>query len=567
MVNFEEYFSYDRIIDFLCKERVRTAVKRHKKEFYRNISSKAENPHSVSSPVDALLPPRKQWIRPRKGERLNKSASEVNMHSIKKTISRRIKRGVAQNEGWFRNLTAFINRVRELALAGDNYSISKPHIFPIEKDKSKKTYRLIADYNVLEDKVIIALTAKYLRHIFDEDSLACSYTFCGGDNNGQNSSTRDSAVRNLIDYSKSYDSLYVAEADIQKFFDTIHQDVARNALNRAIKRANERGIEVDSRAVSIFDSYLASYTFAEAKEVANDWFKEKGIEGNIECPEEALRRFYNDVADEPIGIPQGGALSPIIANLVLDNADRAVIQDIDNPDPDLFYARYCDDMIIIHPDARACAEAFTRYLRALEGEGLLVHPPVLVEEYGKDYYDLKSKLPFAWCEPKGRKAVVPWISFLGYQVRYDQIIRVRKNSIEKEMRKQVQIVDRTIHLLDRGETVSDKSAEEILCRVAGKLIAMSVGRVQLGKEQYARQCWSSGQQLLREYDHIKSQLKELDRNREKQLSRLKRRLDDYDLKDDIEPKTQKRKQKLPKHFGAPFSYFSAGIGECLTDGE
>ncbi|MBK8362805.1 MAG: hypothetical protein IPL24_03750 [Bacteroidetes bacterium] len=55
-----------------------------------------------------------------------------------------------------------------------------------------------------------------------------------------------------------------------------------------------------------------------------------------------------------MGIPQGGALSGLIANLVLDFADRKM-QSLN--DSKLLYVRFCDDMIIIHPSKKKAIEA------------------------------------------------------------------------------------------------------------------------------------------------------------------------------------------------------------------
>ncbi|MBI1924401.1 hypothetical protein HYR99_09135 [Candidatus Poribacteria bacterium] len=108
-----------------------------------------------------------------------------------------------------------------------------------------------------------------------------------------------------------------------------------------------------------------------------------------------------------------------------------------------------------------------------------------------------------------------------------------------------------IEILDLNKKVSDKSKEQILFRLTNKLISMSVGRIKLWEKeaQNSHFCWSSGFKLLKENDHIASQLKRLDRNRERQISRIKRKLRDHDVK----PKAPK-KLKGPKYYGGPFSY-------------
>ena len=79
----------------------------------------------------------------------------------------------------------------------------------------------------------------------------------------------------------------------------------------------------------------------------------------------ALDRYFKGVGRvaAEVGVPQGGAISMLIANWVLDIADRRVER---WGDESLFYARFCDDIVIAHPDRRKCRAARDRYLRALE---------------------------------------------------------------------------------------------------------------------------------------------------------------------------------------------------------
>ena len=567
MICFDAYFSDKRIIDHLCKLRASDAQKRHEKQFYRNISYKASNPHLIRSKVDQFLPSRKQWFRPQLKDRKNKSAFKVNALAIKKTIEYKERHGSAHNETWYKQLQEFITKIRIAALQDGNYKILEPTIIPVEKDKKNGIYRPLAMYE-LEDRMIISLTATYLRDIFDDDFLDCSYAFRAKAKSPRKTPTHHHAVKDILNYVRKFKGkkLFVAECDITKFYDTVHHEVALNALERAIKRANARGITVDSRAIAIFRSFLNSYTFVKtAKVQADEWFKQHKIEGIIKWAEKELEQYYEDLSMEPIGVPQGGALSPLIANLVLDEADRCVIQNTSNPDEYLFFARYCDDMIIIHPDKRKCEQAFKRYISSLQNAKLAIHKPLAIGKYGKEYYSHKSKKPYLWDNPEGRNNVAPWVSFLGYQIRYDMKIRVRKGSLERELEKQVKVADKIIEILTSKNKVSTKTRGQILFRLTNKLISMSVGRIKLGVDEnhdLQQFCWSSGFKLLKEFDNIGTQLKQLDRNRERQLSRIKRKLDAHDIEyiDPIE------NIKAPKFCGAPFSYYSQYLnGEDQKD--
>jgi hypothetical protein len=260
-----------------------------------------------------------------------------------------------------------------------------------------------------------------------------------------------------------------------------------------------------------------------------------------------------------------------VNNLLLDQADRQVLQDPEKPDPDLFYARYCDDMIIVHPDKEKCHSAFERYRTALSSLNLLPHHPLKVEKYDKDFWDKKSKSPYKWAA-KDNAAAVPWVSFLGYQLRYDGLIRIRPSSVEKELKKQVEQANNILKYVcpkQKSTNSSEKSyspgtrrsKDQILYRLHQRLISMSVGRKQIGTPPDAPSvfCWCVGFKELKGRRIVCSQLKQLDRGRERQLRRVKRHLTDLDIPSNANANSHHDRLKYRGH---PFSYYSLN---CSTN--
>ncbi len=549
----DDYFSDENIIESLIKIRASKAKERHDLQFFKNLNSKARNPDSVRHGVDNFFPPRKSWYRPTLKERKYKTSYEINILALKKTIFHKIKTNAAFDESWYKELFEFINKIKISALQKIDYEISEPSILPIEKDPDKKIYRPLAIYD-LKDRIIIGLTAKYLRDVVDSVFLKCSYAFRAKRDYPEKIPTHHTSVEDILNYlDKHYGKkLYVAECDIKKFYDSVHHGKALNALYEVAHRINEDGKYIDSRAIKIFESFLKSYTFLKtAKVKGEEWFNKNGIDGEIKWIKEDLEKIYDCVSDEPIGVSQGGALSPIIANLILDKADREVFR---NEDTDLFYARYCDDMIIIHPDKHKCKETFERYIEALKETNLVIHEPVSIKKYDKEFYQYKSKETYMWGKPDGNNVIVPWISFVGYQIRYDKKIRIRKKSVKKELLKQVKLADNVIKMIELENRTSNKTKRQILFRLTNKLISMSVGRVKLNDklEMNPQMCWVNGFKVLKSYDSDLSQLKSLDRNRERQICRVKRRLEAHNIKSE----NPNKKIKPPKYYGAPFSYYS-----------
>jgi hypothetical protein len=60
-------------------------------------------------------------------------------------------------------------------------------------------------------------------------------------------------------------------------------------------------------------------------------------------------------------VPQGGAHSCLIANLILDLADKEVCLSLQSSQGDSVYLRYCDDIIIFCEENRLCVKLFFKH--------------------------------------------------------------------------------------------------------------------------------------------------------------------------------------------------------------
>jgi len=75
-------------------------------------------------------------------------------------------------------------------------------------------------------------------------------------------------------------------------------------------------------------------------------------------PDEILRKMHASDDLTAIGIPQGGALSCFLTNVVPDEADRAIEHLREPGGLEIENLRYCDDLMILSPDSAACQEGF-----------------------------------------------------------------------------------------------------------------------------------------------------------------------------------------------------------------
>jgi hypothetical protein len=556
--NLSEYFTDKEIIRVLCKKRIKASKVAHDLHFLRNISGKAKSPHTLSKKgIYTFFPPRNLWIRLRKNEWKIRTENheDILLMELERTIRREIKKCKLQgleHPTWLNNLLTFTEGVRKSVFDESvNYELPKPKIIPVLK--SGNIYRPLSRFELV-DNIIICQISKYLSNCFDPLFSDSSYAFRTGIQK-EKIFNHHKAVEDIIEFKKVIGKpLYVAECDIKKFFDCVNHHVITEEFKSISQTAKEKlNLEIDKRAIDLFHSYLNAYSFKEnIKKEENELFRRNKISNGIIpwVEESELLEVNSDPATERIGIPQGGAISCLIANLMLNKIDKVIN---DNSDENTFYGRFCDDMIVMHTSKARCEALFVMYQTSLKELKLISHKPQTFTKYGKDFWDerLKSKLPYKWDINDKANAEnernVPWLSFVGYQIRYDGRIRVRKKSIEKELKKQVEETDKVIDAVWRA-VIPYRSRRSIKFRLQQRLIAMSVGREKSGLPS-GSMCWTAGFKVLKKNPFMLNQIKNLDRNRERQIKRLEKFL--------VKIKTPIGESgfKPLKYYGFKYSYF------------
>ncbi len=432
--------------------------------------------------------------------------------------------------GWCTRLRAFVATIRERALAPGKAGppLTPPRIVAIAKEPGGAKYRPIALFE-LEDRILVALGNQYLRDCFDPDLSPAAFAF----RHPSVGLSHHTAFEGLRSFRQAHGDaeLWVAECDIRAFYDSVSHPVAKRAFDLAKARAQERGVSVDVRAERLFVNYLRAYTFPLARESTRAFLMKADPPGELSWPEAELAALHGGSVPPNVGVPQGGAISCLIANLVLDEADRAVQA---APGEDVFYARYCDDMIVVTTSEGQTKGLYATYETSLATAKLPAHAPSApMPGYGREHWAsrVKSRAAYPWRRPSANDAV-PWVSFVGYQVRYDGLTRVRPKSIAKELRKQVEVADSALRsVLGRrsGRGVGGNALvirvnrRRFLHRLRQRLRSMSVGAPdhrRPGSEQPL--CWATGFKVLRNTPIIRTQLRTLDRGREKQMARVEK---------------------------------------------
>jgi group II intron reverse transcriptase/maturase len=151
------------------------------------------------------------------------------------------------------------------------------------------------------DRVIQQAIAQALTPIYEPKFSETSYGFRPG------RSAHDALKKSLEYVEGGYK--YVVDMDLEKFFDTVNQSKLVQVLSQDI---------TDGRVISLIHKYLRA--------------------GAI------VRRKYEETE---LGVPQGGPLSPLLANILLNELDHELERRGHK------FVRYADDMIIFCKSKRA----------------------------------------------------------------------------------------------------------------------------------------------------------------------------------------------------------------------
>jgi len=520
-----DYFSDEALITALCRMRIKEADKAVK--MANGFHSQPGQPYEYDTAH--FLPPRRLWNRYRPRERSKLGSTKVSEISLKRaTIQLR-----AGNAPWASELNCLLLRVRQRALESENFAFTPPHLSPLLKKGN--VYRPLASFE-LDDKLIDGALAKYWKDQLDELFDPASMAFRARPTDGSLMPSTHVALDLICERRdrSQVGSLYAAECDIKGFFDCVDHEVARTQLRRLleVKQSKNPAFVVEPRAILLFEAFLNCYSFRE--HVLGNLLprlRRRKPEAEIKWPEADLRKLHENFDHGRIGVPQGGALSGIIANIVLDLADKRVRELAANAQSSITYLRYCDDMIILAQSQKQCTSVFQAYLTTLKQLKLPYHEPKQIQFYDRAFWEVKSRHPYRWT---GRQwfNCVPWIQFVGYQIRYDGLVRIRKESEAKHIGRVIEKTGWFINAFLPGEARNRVVAptaldtchpkRTVVAGLYGRLSSMAVGRSNSDQEAEGpkQMCWAAGFKGLHGKPFVDGVLRRLDRIRGRQISRF-----------------------------------------------
>ena len=208
-------------------------------------------------------------------------------------------------------------RIRQAIMEGTYSPASVRRVFIPKPDGSQ---RPLGVPTVL-DRVIQQAVAQILNPVFEPDFSEHSYGFREGRNAHQ-------AVRQ-VEAGWEEGRRHAVDCDLKSFFDTVNHDRLMEQLRQKIG---------DRKVLGLIRSYL------QAGVVMPD--------GTYEAT--------------PQGVPQGGPLSPLLANIVLDPLDKELEARGHK------FARYADDFIVMVKSPKAATRVMASLIRFAEGKLKLV---------------------------------------------------------------------------------------------------------------------------------------------------------------------------------------------------
>ena len=166
------------------------------------------------------------------------------------------------------------------------------------------------------DRMVQQAIAQVLTPMYEPQFVETSYGFRPGRG-------AHDAIRKCREY---LDAGYVwtVDMDLEKFFDTVNQSKLLEVLSRTVR---------DGRVISLISKYLRA--------------------GVVKCG-----RFE----DTEVGVPQGGPLSPLLANVILNELDHELERRGHK------FVRYADDMVIFCRSKASAEQTLRHIIPFIEGK-------------------------------------------------------------------------------------------------------------------------------------------------------------------------------------------------------
>ena len=207
---------------------------------------------------------------------------------------------------------------RQLKSGSYKFTAARGWLAPKPQSEQKRPIKIPA----VRDRVVLKAIALLIENNLDKFNLSCSFGYI------KNKGVKDAIAR--VRTLANEGNKVVLEADIHKFFDEVDRNILFPEFVRAVRRPSLNLLIHDALVMEV---------------------------GNLDAFSDEEKELF-PAADS--GIPQGGVLSPMLANFYLYPFDKAMM------DAGFNLVRYADDFVVMCKTQQEAEAAYTLSKHILE---------------------------------------------------------------------------------------------------------------------------------------------------------------------------------------------------------
>ncbi len=225
-------------------------------------------------------------------------------------------------------------------------SFPEPRLIILNK---KGTEKKRAVFSFGEDESWLLKFFGYYLHEYDDIFSDNLYSF-------RKQRSVKTAVARIIKQKKIHE-MYGVKLDIHDYFNSADTELILKKLKSVLIGQN--------KLYNLFENILKNPYVSDDKKVNRECDDKNAQPISVDNDSE-----YQEKNVSPIhkGMMAGSPLSPFLANLYLNDLDRHF------EDPDVFYARYSDDMIIFTDSKEQLESEMVYFMKTMEENGLTLNP-------------------------------------------------------------------------------------------------------------------------------------------------------------------------------------------------